>query len=219
MRAAIVSPHGTPYSDGLFFFDIFFPPTYPVSPPSVYFHSHGLSVNPNLYDNGYVCLSLLNTWKGSKDEMWVNGKSSILQLLVSIQGLVLNDEPYYNEPIVRLFFLTNHASQRYNVDIFKQTCKLMITTLKNRPKNFESFVQRHFQDDILMINCRSRMDARTDVKVLFNSLASTFEANGINCQKFVDQLQKEERTKARARVLGVQHLLSIWLLCHWFVSF
>ena len=33
MRAAIVGASGTPYHDGLFFFDICFPPEYPREPP------------------------------------------------------------------------------------------------------------------------------------------------------------------------------------------
>ena len=33
MRAVIVGADGTPYHDGLFFFDIYFPDTYPSVPP------------------------------------------------------------------------------------------------------------------------------------------------------------------------------------------
>ncbi|KAI5018204.1 hypothetical protein ZWY2020_043092 [Hordeum vulgare] len=33
LRAAIVGPSGTPYHDGLFFFDVRFPPEYPRCPP------------------------------------------------------------------------------------------------------------------------------------------------------------------------------------------
>lgn len=33
MRAVIIGAQGTPYHDGLFFFDIFFPPRYPDLPP------------------------------------------------------------------------------------------------------------------------------------------------------------------------------------------
>lgn len=33
VRAAIVGASGTPYHDGLFFFDICFPPEYPSEPP------------------------------------------------------------------------------------------------------------------------------------------------------------------------------------------
>ncbi|KAL6554245.1 Ubiquitin-conjugating enzyme [Orobanche minor] len=64
----------------------------------VYYHSGGLRINPNLYDCGEVCLSLLNTWDGdSPEDEWVPGRSTMLQVLVSIQGLILNAEPYFNE--------------------------------------------------------------------------------------------------------------------------
>lgn len=33
LRAVIVGAEGTPYHDGLFFFDVFFPSGYPTSPP------------------------------------------------------------------------------------------------------------------------------------------------------------------------------------------
>lgn len=36
LRAVIVGPAGTPYHDGLFVFDVLFPPNYPSVPP-VYF--------------------------------------------------------------------------------------------------------------------------------------------------------------------------------------
>ncbi|XP_057747407.1 putative ubiquitin-conjugating enzyme E2 38 [Arachis stenosperma] len=41
LRAAIIGPQGTPYHDGLFFFDCSFPDNYPASPPKVYYHSGG----------------------------------------------------------------------------------------------------------------------------------------------------------------------------------
>jgi ubiquitin-conjugating enzyme E2 O len=46
-----------------------------------------------------VCLSLLNTF-GNQDEaeLWSPEASTILQVVVSIQGLVLTAQPYYNEP-------------------------------------------------------------------------------------------------------------------------
>ncbi|XP_048562751.1 putative ubiquitin-conjugating enzyme E2 39 isoform X3 [Triticum urartu] len=79
IRAAIVGPAGTPYHDGLFFFDVCFPPEYPRCPPKVHFHSSGLRLNPNLYESGKVCLSLLNTWLGSGSEKWGKSNSTMLQ--------------------------------------------------------------------------------------------------------------------------------------------
>ena len=55
-------------------------------------------LNPNLYTNGMVCLSLLGTWQGAPQEQWTPGTSTLLQVFVSIQSLVLVDEPYYLEP-------------------------------------------------------------------------------------------------------------------------
>lgn len=47
----------------------------------------------NLYEEGKVCLSILNTWSGDKSESWSAAGSSLLQAFVSIKGLVLVKEP------------------------------------------------------------------------------------------------------------------------------
>lgn len=99
MRVLIVGASETPYEDVLFEFDVALPPEYPTVPPQVYFYSmtDGLGrLNPNLYEDGRVCLSLLNTWMGEGVEVWTP-KSTVLQLLVSLQALVLVKYPYYNE--------------------------------------------------------------------------------------------------------------------------
>ena len=51
-------------------------------------------MNPNLYEEGKVCLSILGTWAGDQNESWSASRSSLLQAFVSIQGLVLVKEPY-----------------------------------------------------------------------------------------------------------------------------
>ena len=61
----IVGPVKTPYEDGLFFFDVQLPNDYPTSPPSVHYISYCSDrLNPNLYEDGKVCVSLLGTWAG-----------------------------------------------------------------------------------------------------------------------------------------------------------
>ncbi|CBY30542.1 unnamed protein product [Oikopleura dioica] len=96
---AIEGPAGTPYEYCLFFFDICLPDGYPLtSPPKVHFKSAiKQKINPNLYDTGNVCLSLLGTWAAKRDSEDWTYNSNLLQLLVSLQGLTLNSEPYYNE--------------------------------------------------------------------------------------------------------------------------
>ncbi len=63
--ALIKGPNRTPYEDGLFLFDIQLPNIYPAVPPLFrYLSQCSGRLNPNLYDNGKVCVSLLGTWIG-----------------------------------------------------------------------------------------------------------------------------------------------------------
>lgn len=150
LRAVIIGPAETPYHDGLFFFDIVLPSDYPNQPPQVYYHSHGYRLNPNLYENGAVCLSLINTWPGKNAaEKWTK-KSTILQLLVSLQGLVLNDTPFFNEPVFRIgrsciFSWWKSPPIRYNEAAFILSCMTMLKVFQHPPKNFEAFVAQHFR--------------------------------------------------------------------------
>ncbi|KAI4320742.1 hypothetical protein MLD38_034187 [Melastoma candidum] len=148
LRAVMVGAEGTPYHDGLFFFDIYFPPDYPNIPPLVHYHSGGLRINPNLYGCGKVCLSLLNTWGGqNKNERWMPGTSTMLQVLVSIQGLILNEKPYFNEPgFSRQMGTVNgeKTSLKYNEDIFILSLRTMLFTMRKPPEHFKDFVVGHF---------------------------------------------------------------------------
>ncbi|CAK0788414.1 unnamed protein product, partial [Prorocentrum cordatum] len=130
LRACLIGPEGTPYSDALFFFDVHLPAAYPQVPPQVKFWSFGENLNPNLYENGKVCLSLLGTWTGRDSETWSPERSNLLQVLVSILGLVLNTEPYYNEPGFERERDTPQGdlrSQRYNESVALSSYHLMLS--------------------------------------------------------------------------------------------
>ncbi|KAF7143438.1 hypothetical protein RHSIM_Rhsim05G0054000 [Rhododendron simsii] len=148
LRAVIVGPYGTPYQDGLFFFDFHLPPEYPDVPPSAYYHSGGWRVNPNLYEEGKVCLSLLNTWTGRGNEVWDSSSSSILQVLVSLQGLVLNSKPYFNEAGYDKQIGTAEGEKNslsYNENTFLLNCKTIMYLMRKMPKDFEDLVREHFR--------------------------------------------------------------------------
>ena len=103
----------------------------------VYYHSGGLRLNPNLYNNGKVCLSLLNTWSGSKNEKWIPGTSTMLQVLVSIQGLILNAKPYFNEPGYAHMSGSvsgEKKSLQYNESTFILSLKTMTYSIRRPPK-------------------------------------------------------------------------------------
>lgn len=101
LRVLIIGPAGTPYEFAPFMIDMRFSGTFPESPPETYFHSwtnHAGRINPNLYEDGKICLSLLGTWHADrKNESWSPKKSTVLQIIVSILGLVLVKEPYYSK--------------------------------------------------------------------------------------------------------------------------
>ena len=99
-KIMIAGPENTPYAGGLFEFDCFLPIQYPNSPPLMNLCTTGggkVRFNPNLYNCGKVCLSLLGTWSGSAEENWQPRKSTLLQVLVSIQSMILVEAPYFNE--------------------------------------------------------------------------------------------------------------------------
>jgi len=96
--ALIIGPVGTPYSYGNYLFKLHYPPDYPHSPPRVTYHTNDgiIRFNPNLYRNGKVCLSMLNTWVG---DQWspCNSISSVLLTICT----VFNENPFLNEPNIQ----------------------------------------------------------------------------------------------------------------------
>ncbi|KAK3366289.1 ubiquitin-conjugating enzyme/RWD-like protein, partial [Lasiosphaeria ovina] len=132
MRVIITGPADTPYELGLFEFDLFCNQNFPLHPPRMYFRTTGhgkVAFNPNLYTNGKVCFSLLGTWNGPT---WQPERSTLLQLLVSIQAMIFTAEPWYNEP-GREKLMDKVSSDMYNRLIEKNTAEYaMKAWLDNR---------------------------------------------------------------------------------------
>lgn len=99
-KVLILGSKDTPYAYGAFVFDVWFQPSYPSDPPHIVIKTgrNKVRFNPNLYLEGKVCLSLLNTWGGDSYQKWIPEKSSLLQVLLSIQSLVMHEDVYFNEP-------------------------------------------------------------------------------------------------------------------------
>ena len=114
LRVLIIGPQGTPYELAPFLFDFHFSDEFPTRAPEAYFHSWTSSVgrvNPNLYEDGTICLSLLGTWPGDNGkDTWSAKGSTMLQLIVSILGLVLVKEPYYSESTLYLSLAAQHCT-------------------------------------------------------------------------------------------------------------
>ena len=106
--AVVFGPKDTIYRHGAYMFEFNFPTNYPVSPPKlVYLTNDGNTrFHPNLYRNGKVCLSVLNTWRG---EGWTSCQTirSILLILVTL----FHNKPLLNEPGIKE---THHSFKPYN---------------------------------------------------------------------------------------------------------
>ncbi|KAI8615882.1 hypothetical protein BC830DRAFT_1120424 [Chytriomyces sp. MP71] len=148
LRVLMVGPAGTPYEGALFLFDVSLPTDYPNTPPNVFFHSWGGGrMNPNLYEDGKVCLSLLGTWSGVSNENWRPAASSLLQVFVSIHSLVLTREPYYNEPGYENQQGTEEGrfgSIIYNERVYLLMLRSVEHVLMHPPVGFENEVKYHF---------------------------------------------------------------------------
>ncbi|CAO2169066.1 unnamed protein product [Urochloa humidicola] len=147
LRAVIVGATGTPYHEGLFFFDLQLPPSYPTMPSLVKYHSFGLRANPNLYASGTMCLSLLNTFGGKGAELWSPEVSSVLQVVISIQGLMLTAQPYYNETgyEVQVGTPEDHRNEMpYCENTYLVNLHTMLQLIRRPPAGFETFIRDHF---------------------------------------------------------------------------
>uniref|UniRef100_A0A673KPC9 Dual E2 ubiquitin-conjugating enzyme/E3 ubiquitin-protein ligase BIRC6 n=1 Tax=Sinocyclocheilus rhinocerous TaxID=307959 RepID=A0A673KPC9_9TELE len=151
MKVLITGPADTPYANGCFEFDVYFPQDYPNSPPLVNLETtggHSVRFNPNLYNDGKVCLSILNTWHGRPEEKWNPHTSSFLQVLVSIQSLILVAEPYFNEPGYERSRGTpsgTQSSREYDGNIRQATVKwAMLEQIRNPSPCFKEVIHRHF---------------------------------------------------------------------------
>ncbi|GLU01507.1 hypothetical protein SLE2022_188140 [Rubroshorea leprosula] len=214
---------GMPYHDGLFFFDIAFPPDYPSRPSMAHYRSFGYPINPNLYANWKVCLSLINTWVRKNIEKWNPNESTVLQLLLSIQGLVLNEKPCFNEPsnVSWPGRFWEKKSAAYNEDAFLLSCRTMMLLIKRPPKNFEGFVMKYFRDrsSFILLACKAYKNGSAKIgycnhqcessscvlekfkklmKQQYPELVVTFSRTGASLGNFVEQVTVGKKTAAPA---------------------
>ncbi|XP_055677910.1 (E3-independent) E2 ubiquitin-conjugating enzyme isoform X2 [Lutzomyia longipalpis] len=145
----IEGPKNTPYEGGMFLFDIQLSDDYPAMPPLCYYISYCSDrLNPNLYEDGKVCVSLLGTWSGRGSEIW-GPDSSLLQVIVSIQGLILVAEPYYNEAGYEKQKGTQQGmenSRMYNEMAVIKLVQSMTKLMCSPPDIFKEQIVRHFEE-------------------------------------------------------------------------
>ena len=139
VRSLIIGPSDTPYQYGNYFFDLCFPEEhYPHKPPQVTFQTRSgdMRFNPNLYANGKVCVSLLNTWAGPQ---WTSCQS-LKSILLSFQTL-LHEMPLQNEPGYENVKSTDEFNMLYNDIVTHENYRTAIIHMfDSPPPGFEVFL-------------------------------------------------------------------------------
>ena len=145
--ACILGPSDTIYSHGAYFFKFIFPVEYPFKPPKlIYMTQDGHTrFHPNLYRNGKVCLSLLNTWRG---EQWTSCQTikTVLLTLVTL----FDNNPLLHEPGIKS--IDSDCNRFKEIIRFKNyECAIKDMMLKklNIPSEFYSFYP-FFKKNILL---------------------------------------------------------------------
>jgi ubiquitin-conjugating enzyme E2 Z len=146
----------TPYQYGNYLFCVDFPSNYPYAPPKMTFLTNNGTTrfHPNLYRNGKVCLSLLNTWKG---EQWTSC-NTLSSVLLNVATL-FTDHPFLHEPGIT----ENHVSfydyttvikyENYNTAIYGILTNLKyMKYVSNASENFMKVILENYnkhKEDIL----------------------------------------------------------------------
>jgi ubiquitin-protein ligase len=184
--ALIIGPKDTPYEYGNFLFKFDFPHNYPHSPPTVTYHTNdGVTrFNPNLYKNGKVCISVLNTWKG---EQWTGCQTikSVLLVLCSI----LNEKPLLNEPGIP----DDHRDiEPYNKIIRYRTIDIAINGMLDKkylPAIFEIFndeIRENFMKN--SVHIRENIEGKTDVIIITGIYNLSLKTNYNRLKETLDKL-------------------------------
>ncbi|CAL4899099.1 unnamed protein product [Urochloa decumbens] len=95
----------------------------------------------------YMCLSLLNTFGGKGAELWSPEMSSVLQVVISIQGLVLTAQPYYNETGYEAQVGKPEGQRNempYSENTYLVNLNTMLHLIRRPLMGFEGFIRDHF---------------------------------------------------------------------------
>ena len=185
--AVVFGPSDTLYRYGAYFFKFSFPSDYPFKPPKVtYMTNDGYTrFHPNLYRNGKVCLSVLNTWKG---EGWTSCQTirSILLTLVTL----FHNKPLLNEPGVKE---TSSSFKPYNKIIrYKNIEVAIMNSLKSKNidqycKSFlpfhHNYIKKNKKDILEYLElCLKNEPTKECISTCIYSMSCTIDYKKLNSQ-------------------------------------
>jgi len=204
IKFMIIGPKDTPYEHGCYIFDLNIQDKYPFYPPKVEFLSTNgkIRFHPFLYENGKVCLSILNTWSGPQ---WTSIQT-LYSILLSIQSIFcknpLLDEPGHRNDDLNNIFIYNNIIE-YN----KYAYSIIYQLNKKQYDYFYDIQKKYFTENYNIIH-KNIIELQS---IFFNNLikkCNTHKSN-IEIQKSDDKINwtntilyfKDEKYKINKQIL------------------
>lgn len=187
----VVFSENEPYYGGMFEFHVYFPNNYPACPPLVHLVTtaqNTVRFNPNLYENGKVCLSLLGTWSGEQWNPVINCMTHVIQ---AISVMILTDQPVQNEPAYSssIYFDSDDINQesseilmvrKYKFQIKYYTLKYaLLTHLKDQSSIFYPIYQSTFlqKKQAILKSCENYLETSQSEQFSKILNAKSFQEN------------------------------------------
>lgn len=185
----------SPYECGIFSFNIKFESDYPINPPILKHTTltNSLRLHPNLYVDGKVCLSIINTW-GQKD--W-GACISFSTLLTTIMSHCFVNESLRREPgfetindrriqeydiVVKycvfdviipnyynLSFLSTSRFRNELINYYKRTVELWDTKI-NELEKYNNLVIKTYYNNIIKIDIPNLREKIKNVKLFMSTV-------------------------------------------------
>ena len=180
--AMIVGPSDTPYFGGLYFFKLYYPTDYPYSPPIVTYHTNDghTRFNPNLYINGKVCLSILNTWRG---EPWSSCQTISTVLLTLCTVFCKN--PIINEPGLSI---ESQDCIPYNEILQHANIKVAICDMVDKSRDKSLYAER-------------------TMTIFSNEIEKVLQQNYDSILSFLEKVKDVKSYSMNTRIYGMRELI------------
>jgi ubiquitin-conjugating enzyme E2 Z len=143
-------PSDSVYHHGIFVFEMKLSDNYPFDVPKVKFLTGGMinaRIHPNLYQDGKVCLSILNTWGGKE---W-SPLLTIEKVFITIRAL-LDKNPIAHEPAYNSYKENNPLSIAYSLNAEYYSIKSIIDVMNfynniSPLSPFREIIKKYIQDN------------------------------------------------------------------------
>ena len=131
---------------------------------------------------------MLGTWRGNATENWDPKISTILQVLMSTQAIIMSEEIYFNEPGFEGEAGTPDGERKNegysNIIRYCSIKYAMLEQIRRPSKGFETVIKRHFylKRDQIMNTCNKWIEESKVNEALYTGLVSDHNHNW--CAKF-----------------------------------